>query len=408
MKRALIMTVGTGTNPSTCIVKPLVKSVKNSRPDFLVLIATQTSRDYATTIASESQLAEDAFEIIELNDMENFQSVFSVINEVFENLRLKGFALDDIEVDFTSGTKAMSAGAVLSATYNQCQSIKYITGKREGGVVKDGTEEFRTIIPQAVFSLHDLKLAEQMIYNLRFSPALQIISGINKNTLSASENNRLKALKDISSFYENWDIFNHKKAYKKLSKINWTGFEIFKPEEKACELIELLSNNKPETVRPQLIIDIFNNAVRRSVEGKYDDAVARLYRVVELIAQHILSSCYKIKTGDVNIDKVPESRREKLEKTRDKKDNKIKIGLFASYDLLSELGHESGKIFYENEQLQGYLKNRNSSIMAHGLDPINETIFKGLKENVVELAEFACPNFPDIARQCQFPWIDYK
>jgi len=49
-----------------------------------------------------------------------------------------------------------------------------------------------------------------------------------------------------------------------------------------------------------LIADILNNARRRMKEGKYDDAMARLYRTVELIAQYRLKMKYEIDTSDVD------------------------------------------------------------------------------------------------------------
>ena len=80
-KRALIVTVGTGTRPDVYIVKPLVKTIKDSRPE--------------------------------------------------------------------------------------CASIKYITGQRKNGVVINGTEKFLTVSPSAVFALHDIQLAHELILRLR-------------------------------------------------------------------------------------------------------------------------------------------------------------------------------------------------------------------------------------------------
>ena len=60
IKRALIVSVGTGTRPDVYIVKPLVKTIRDSRPDFLVLIVTNGSRIYGEAIAKELTLDESS------------------------------------------------------------------------------------------------------------------------------------------------------------------------------------------------------------------------------------------------------------------------------------------------------------------------------------------------------------
>jgi len=44
MKRALILTVGTGTRPDTNIVRPLVKTIRHSHPDFVAFVASSMSK----------------------------------------------------------------------------------------------------------------------------------------------------------------------------------------------------------------------------------------------------------------------------------------------------------------------------------------------------------------------------
>ena len=136
-KRVLIVTVGTGTRPDVYIVKPLLKTIRDSRPDFLVLNVTDGGRIECEAIAKELSLDESSCLMESLQDFDDFQAVFRSINRVFRKLDEMGFSPEEIQLDFTSGTKAMSSGAVLSAIYNQCSSIKYITGKRKNGVVID-------------------------------------------------------------------------------------------------------------------------------------------------------------------------------------------------------------------------------------------------------------------------------
>ena len=83
IKRALIVTVGTGTRPDVYIVKPLVKTIKDSRPDFLVLVVTEGSRTYGEAIIRELGLKDESYLLEELRDFDDFQAVFRDINRVF-------------------------------------------------------------------------------------------------------------------------------------------------------------------------------------------------------------------------------------------------------------------------------------------------------------------------------------
>ena len=131
-----------------------------------------------------------------------------------------------------------------------------------------------------------------------------------------------------------------------------------------------------------LLSDLINNAKRRIEEGKYDDAVARLYRVIEFIAQSKLFIKHDINTSDVDILLLPNELREKYKKMEE--NGKIRLGLKKSYELLRDMNEEIGKRFFENEEIQKILSMRNNSILAHGFGPVTkeqaEKFFEVTKE----------------------------
>ncbi|MFH1930157.1 MAG: TIGR02710 family CRISPR-associated CARF protein [Pseudomonadota bacterium] len=406
IKRSLIVTVGTGTRPDVYIVKPLVKTIRDSRPDFLVLIVTDVSRMFGESIVKELGIDQSGFMMESLKDFDDFQAVFRSINRVFRKLDEMGFSPEEIQLDFTSGTKAMSSGAVLSAIYNQCASIKYITGQRKNGVVIDGTEKFLTVSPSAVFALHDIQLAHELILRLRFATADEILGNLKLDLLDKEESRWAKNLRLISQAYLAWDTFDHKTAQRKMDKVEW-GLSTLKPFKPSSEATTLLRNlvagdNKNEF----LFLDLFNNAVRRGKEGKYDDAVARFYRATELFAQQILAEePYGINTGDVDLSLVPDAMRSILERNKSDMDGKIRIGMEMDYKLLSELGHAVGAHFLEDKQLRGRLGERNGSILAHGLSPVSKSLYKKLLSSVLSLFRLEQPDFADRSREVQFPWL---
>lgn len=406
-KCALIVTVGTGTRPDVQIFKPLKKAISHYRPDYLVLAASYGSEDNAKIIARELSLSSDAYRIAMLKDVDDFQAVFHNINEVFQELRESGFADDEIQIDFTSGTKAMSSGAVLSAIHNQCGSISYITGKRKDGIVIDGTEQFRTIIPTQIFAAHDLRIAEEFIRKLRFDTAEQLLSGSNLKLLDEYDQKKGQQLRNVASAYRLWDLFNHRGALDGLKKLDneLPALDCFRPRAEAFEALEELKRGK-NAPKELLLIDIFNNAERRAMEGRYDDALARLYRVTELLAQYVLDRDFDILSKDVDIAKVPVHLQEDLERLRDKRDGKIKTGLDWDYRILESLGHTLGHRYAGNEHLQGQLRQRNQSILAHGLVPVTKRSYENLRQSIIELIADNIDEFASRAAAIQFPWLD--
>ena len=407
-KRALIVTVGTGTRPNVYIVRPLVKTIKDSRPDFLVLVVTEASFNYGEAIVREVGLSKESHTVVTIKDFDDFQTVFRDINHVFRRLLVLGYAHEEIQIDFTSGTKAMSSGAVLSAIYNQCQSIKYITGQRKNGVVVDGAEKFLTVSPAGIFALHDTHLARELIFRLRFSTADEILAELKVDLLDPDEKSWAKNLRLIAQAYRAWDIFDHRDALQKIDRVQWTLVDLhpFRPLHAGRMLLEGLAGKQKDRADELLLQDLFNNAVRRGREGKYDDAVARLYRTTELFAQQLLMRPpYEIQTGNVDLNRVPEAMRSGLEKNRDDRDGRVKIGLKHNYQLLAELGHPVGRHFLENDQLRSCLGERNESILAHGIRPITKRLYNNLRSSVLELFKMERPDFQQQAKEVQFPWL---
>ncbi len=406
-KCALIVTVGTGTRPDVQIFKPLKKAVSHYRPDYLVLAASHSSEDNAKIIARELSLSFDSYRIAILKDIDDFQAVFRDVNEIFKELSESGFANDEIQIDFTSGTKAMSSGAVISAIHNQCGSINYITGKRKDGVVIDGTEQFRTIMPTEIFAAHDLRIAGEFIRKLRFDTAEQLLSKSNLKLLDEHDQKSGQQLKHVASAYRLWDLFNHRGALVELKNLDndLPALDCFRPGVEAHEALKELARGKNAS-KELLLIDIFNNAERRAIEGRYDDALARLYRVTELLAQYILDRDFRILTGDVDKAKVPEHLHDDLERLRDKRDDKIKTGLDWDYRILESLCHTVGHRYAGNEHLQGQLRQRNQSILAHGLNCVTKSSYKNLKESIIELIGDSIEGFASRAAALQFPWLD--
>ena len=166
--------------------------------------------------------------------------------------------------------------------------------------------------------------------------------------------------------------------------------------------------------------DLLNNSLRRIEEGKYDDAVARLYRSIELIAQvkltdkkiinvHVLESNKQFKIDRRELNSVPNVNFGKLfniheyKNSQSSKDKTFKVGLKSSYRILDCLGSSFAKEYLEDEDIGKNLDSRNASILAHGLKTINKKTADNLYNQVFKYAKKAFPELEKYMEMSKFP-----
>jgi len=209
LKKMLILTVGTGTRPEVDIVKPLLKTIKDSSPKFIGFIVSQESNKFAEEIIRQLDLSSRQFDILTLSDVENLESIYSHINQWMRSLVARGYSPQEITVDFTSGTKAITSGAVLAGVTWGCAGLKYISGKRKNGVVLNGTETFITVQPNTVLAHRQIEMGKNLINEFRFDSAISVFSSVNSALLEDWEIRLLGASASLlaSSVSFSWMTF---------------------------------------------------------------------------------------------------------------------------------------------------------------------------------------------------------
>ena len=204
-------------------------------------------------------------------------------------------------------------------------------------------------------------------------------------------------------------------AYNHLRKVNANHMEVVEIKgtlKKNLNALGIIVNSRSENLKNCYILaSLINNSIRRAEEYKYDDAIARLYRSFELIAQIRLTN-YDIQSSNVDIsvlkeNNVSEEFIEDLEKT--KEDGKIRIGLVKDFLLLNELNDDLGKIYLDNEsKIKNMTQKRNHSILAHGLDSQSKEDFDEFLEVVLALARKLDKDMNKFLIQTKFAKFDLK
>ncbi|MCS3918743.1 TIGR02710 family CRISPR-associated CARF protein [Fervidibacter sacchari] len=414
MPKGMVITVGVGGG----IEHAIALSIRNSNPDHIVFLVTEQSEKTLEKIEQEAKglgITLPPYETERIRDENDAELAYEAAVSAIRKLGEKDIAPSDITVDYTTGSKPMSAGALYAAIMEGCAEIVYVTGQRDkNGRVISGTEKFITAVPNRLMARRILTEAVRLFNAWQFTAAKQLVDEFLQpfpKDKVAELFPDLDSLSKLCAAYQAWDAFDHITAQKAFEEIDRQTMERWSPDGQIARnkgwvnklARKLMAQNPTERLCKELLVDLWANALRRLKEGRFIDAVARLYRLTELVAQFRLWHQYGIDTSDVDISKVPENVRERLENYRDEK-GKVKIPLRASYELLEALDDEIGKAWAKPE-LRDALSARNNSITAHGLEPVTEEVARKLKEAVEPIVKRLVPELDSLFQEARFPQL---
>lgn len=408
MKRALIIIVGNKFERA-------IKSIEHIRPNVVYFIYNGDYDKYIKEIRNKTNL-NYRIETREISDFQSISEAYLISKDIFKEVKNKHY---EIHVGVSNGTKALVAGLSLASVGYDCHFV-YV-GSTPDGRDKDGTGE---VIPG-----HEKVMSD--FHPMKKQATLEISRGkryFNKYLFEESIKYFEKAkeyLEDtriidiyikIAKLYQEWDKFKNLIVYynSKRKKYSDAQLDFYLEKQIYNEIIynEKVKNHfyddekdfvtqikknidflDKKISRDGLINendiyyylpDLLNNAERRIGEEKYDDATARLYRASELIAQirlyelgfvnkrklrdHKVFHLSKLKLIGTNNLKVIEYVARKPD-FQDSAEEDIKLPLSESYTLLELIDDDLAKI---KEAIGNELKNRNDSILAHGLEHCNE------------------------------------
>jgi hypothetical protein len=143
-------------------------------------------------------------------------------------------------------------------------------------------------------------------------------------------------------------------------------------------------------------------------EGNYDDAVARLYRCLEMVVQYVLLLEYNLSSSDIDLKilekkNIPDILFEKLSSKRNEKQN-VEVGLIEGFELLSVLDKEHPvaiEYLTQKEILKKSLVYRNSSILAHGITPVEREKYVKMESVIRNFIAKLIPDIDDRLKQLE-------
>ena len=315
--------------------------------------------------------------------------------------------------DFTGGTKVMSAALVMALMETNVQ-FTYTGGGRRSknglGIVQDGEEHLVAMVnPWEALSFVPIQQLTDAFNNYQFYEAEKLARSIAAHDVRPDF---FLAFAALANAYALWDSFRYAEAAPlfahALLQIKKYASGSMEPlirhmQRNAIELKttddELNAFLRCRKLCPRYLRDILANALRRKEQGRHDDAVARLYSVLEKAAKITLLSDYEVDTSALRPEQLPKPILASLSPLMGH-DGSLQLPLFRAYQLLADLGHPLGLRFMEHkQQLNQLLHARNFSLLAHGFAPISEENCTQLQKIIfafLNIAESNLPVFPKI------------
>ena len=431
----LILSVGTS-------YEPLVLSISLFCPKKILFMYTEKVEQTIDKVVDFCALPSSAYQKVMVSEV-NSLDIYRKIKEVY--LRWK--TPKRIYIDFTGGTKVMSAaaamvGAVIDLQLIYVGSDNYLIDFRKPS---PGSETLYYINnPYAVFGDFEIEKAMQLFGQYDYSGAKEKLEELREKVPDPVIRQQLRFSYLLAAAYEHWDALEFTEAYQNMDalvtelrrdvRVNFhfllmDCIGILKEQLDILDALKEIqklfrSKNHMAVLRQQeyivpLMFTMQTNALIREAQKKYDSATLLLYRLLEMIEQRRLSH-YDIDVSKAEFssmkydeEKMPmmkgitEAKRldiykEEIAEIKKKVFGKCnstylpeQISLLDGYIHLSALRDEimiSGKGDYlgKLKRLRSVVYLRNNSIFAHGFSPVSREDYEKFKEFVLLLFRQFC------------------
>lgn len=396
--------------------EPIVTTIGALQPDRVIFICSDGARGSQSQIVGEGTPCEvrkgsevtnrlpniptqtklgDRFEpardLILLQDPDDLAECYGKISSALQTLQ-QSCPGAIFKADYTGGTKSMSVGlAMVSIDY---QVELFLTSGNRTDLIRVQRGEMTTktsIAPVLIQRTIDRFLPmvlQQYNYPAAIGELTELVRSMDvpKDLLP-----KIRSLSNLCKGLDAWDRFDHLEAiafllpYANLKQIQPLVMSLKRVIYSRSAIdadFQFAANEGILGHGYEIVQDLLLNAQRRAVQHRYDDAVGRLYRALELLVQVRLWKTYELKTGDLDIFKLPEALRPSYQTKHDK--GKVTIALCDSYELLVKLNNDPLGQLYKQQRsyLLEALKLRNRSLFAHGFQPIDRANYQHMSDTI--------------------------
>lgn len=413
MSTILVVTVG-----GSC--QPVITAIADYHPQYVYFVASEGTRGSRPTvdaagapckgrtpaedgpsIVAQTGLADSQYAIRPVNDPDSLQECYAVIQGVLREAVEANPNCRHV-ADYTGGTKTMSVALAMAALEADWE-LSLVKGARTDLVkVVDGTEVAGLVNSWEVRARQRMEEARRMFNDYHYAAAESLLGSIlQAGAVSTGLQATLREWIGMARGFDAWDRFDHARAMAVLTPYRSRVVPNY------IFLKQIMGTDKRSTGY-EPAFDLLRNAERRAHQGRYDDAVARLYRASEMFAQISLRQrTPALNSSNLDLTLLPETLRERYAHLRDAEDGKIRLGLRQDYELLAALDDPVGIAYLAvSRNLLNGLSARNNSILAHGEKPLAEADYLAFAGLIGALFESACKKLNVQIDAPQFPGLD--
>ena len=404
----LVMTVGTGdlTRIEETLFTPLRKSIATDAWTRVILLPSGMTEEFAEKLRNGLETVDAAIRALPAGDENDADRAYAHFDAVLAEV-LQATPPHRVVVDFTRGTKAMSAALVLAATRREVPHLRYVTGPRDHlGMVKAGSEEVRQIRTTVAAGHRRLDLARDLMLRGNFPAAEAVLPDPEHPFAEIFPHDLIRvagAVRTVARFYAAWDRLDYAAASSVAVAVTptdeWrTLWPVSATRDWVCALARETDRSDSGAMAARLrrlVIDLLANGERRLLQGQHEDALVRAYRVLELIGQARLFD-HGLDSGALDGSRrAVQGLQRKIEKKHQDpltvaRSGALQAGRFQVARLLKECGDPLAKhlLAFEGEAL---LKPtlRNDSVLIHGFvarAPENAESLRSLFQKLAQLA----------------------
>ena len=405
MSRILIVSLGTSP-------EPIINAISSLRPDRVLFVCSEISRDQLTIVRSQVPLADfdEERDVIVLqqrlspkqgeeviNELDQLDCVYLRASQMIQQVRREQPGCE-VTVDYTGGTKTMTTGLAMAAIDAGGVKLNITTSDRQKN--QTTLSGYSAPVPVNTSAIQARRLEQfelpALLKRFDYEAARQAVRRVLElPNAQPNSTRKLRRLEELLVALDAWDRFDHKTAVEVLLSLKDRRLDslLLFPLKRVIASRSWLDPLVNEQKWPKMnghgleaVEDLLLNAERRAAQRRYDDAVGRLYRATELTAQLLLRNGVTNQVGPsglmtdaINIELLPTDLKETY-RAKEGLDGKVKLGLTASYELLAQLNHPIGCIWQEQKyRIIDQLKIRNNSLFAHGFQPISYQAWQSLK-----------------------------
>ena len=306
--KVLFLIVGMGNKKDPkypeSYLRLLRKAVDSTDAGNIILLPSGSSKENAERIKTEYESSRTVFvqDLPERSMEFDADACYEFFESLFRSRFREGFSAENFIIDFTHGTKAMSAALYAIGMRYRVSDFHYIrrNNDKDGNLI-DG-ETVKNFDASYARGLSVLDQCKTLFKTGQFSAATALLS-IEKPKKTLKQT--FEHVKMLAGFYSAWDRLDYKTATDIYPEFQTPLFGFDPPssvKDWVCALAKPVAeaDDKNGDVLSEaqkqenfarlefLLIDLYANALRRIESGLLEDASIRLYRIAEMIGQACL------------------------------------------------------------------------------------------------------------------------